>query len=425
MLSITGALVTQIYWLRKALQVKEANFDQAVLLSLRRAAERLDASSGYTMHTLDVVKKISQRRFMLELNNRVDCNLLDFYLRTELAYPGLNMDFEYSIIDQATNEVTYRQKVDMGEEDKLYAVTTTLPVFSESTYAVEVFFPHRAAFIGTKMTIWIFSSFVLIIVVLFFAYTILIIHKQLRLLQMQKDYLSTVAHQFKTPLSTLSLAAQTLKHDDFTHDVARLRQYAGLIEEESNYMRQQVDQLLQVASLEQDRISLKPEQVDAHQIVQEIADRFALRLQLAGGNICCRLNAAQSVVLADKSHFTDALRNLVDNAVKYSKDQPEVTISTANHNEHLYITVSDNGIGIRKDYLRKIFEKFYRVPTGNVHNVKGFGIGLHHLKLIASAHKWRIDVRSEPNQGSSFTLVIPLLKHEYEHAEVNSPYPVG
>ncbi|MCS6916998.1 MAG: HAMP domain-containing sensor histidine kinase [Chitinophagales bacterium] len=425
MLSITGALITQIYWLRKALQVKESNFDQAVMLSLRRAAERLDASTGYTMLTIDVVKKISQRRFVIELSNRVDCNLLDFYLRTELAYPGLNMDFEYSIIDLSTNQVVFTQKVDMAEEDKLYAVSTTLPVFEENAYNVEVFFPHRAEFIGTKMTIWIFSSAVLIIAVLFFAYTIYIIHKQLRLLQLQKDYLSTVAHQFKTPLSTISLAAQTLKQDDFSTDADRLRMYAQVIDEESHYMRNQVDQLLHLASLEQDKISLKPEPVHVHQLIEELVNRFSMRLQMTGGTIRSKLHASDPIAVVDKTQLTHALWNLIDNAIKYSEEQPDVTVSTRSENGQLYISVADKGIGIRKEHLKQIFDKFYRVPTGNVHNVKGFGIGLHHLKLIANAHQWKIAVQSEPQRGSTFTLIIPHNQPELQHAEISSPYPVS
>ncbi|MCS6992113.1 MAG: HAMP domain-containing histidine kinase [Chitinophagales bacterium] len=425
MMSITGALITQIYWLRKALQVKQANFDQAVMLSLRRVAERLEVSAGYNMPTLDVVKKISQRRFIIELDNKIDCNLLDFYLRTELAYPGLNMDFEYTILDVATNQPVFNQKVDIGEEDKLYAISTNLPVFDESTYIIEVFFPHRASFIGTKMTIWLFSSFVLIIVVFFFAYTIWIIHQQLRILQLQKDYLSTVAHQFKTPLTTVSLAAQALQHDDFRNEEQRLKTYGRLIEEESNYMKTQVDQLLNLASLEQDKIALKLEYIDVHETIQELVQRFTLRLERIGGTVRKQLNASMPLIFADRNQFTSALWNLLDNAVKYADGTPQVTVSTHNEDGNLYLSVADRGIGIRKEHQKKIFEKFYRVPTGNVHNVKGFGIGLHHLKLIANAHGWKIHLRSEPGQGSTFTLIIPIAQVQYEHAKAGSPYPVG
>ncbi len=425
MVSIGGALVTQFHWLNKALRVKEANFDQAVILSLRRVSERMQAASNYQVTPLDAVQKISQRRFQILIDNTLDANVLDFYLRTELAYPSLHIDFEYTVQDQRSGQVIFTQHVAMSDEARMYSMSSSLPKWGPGSYLVNIYFPKRAEFIGVKMTIWIFSSVVLLIVVFFFAYTIFVILQQMRLLKMQKDFIDNLAHEFKTPLATIDLSAQTLLQPDIVNDPERLTTYARIIEEECQRMSHQAEQLLTIAQLEKSQVQLKSERIDLHELIANICSKARLRLYFGNGQIICQLNAKHFHVMADRVHLTNALNTLVDNALKYALENPMVEVITHNEGNQILVTVRDNGIGIPKQYHKKIFEKFYRVPTGNVHNAKGFGVGLHYLKMVADAHHWRVSVSSTPGKGSAFTLSIPFLTPELSYETVQSPNLAG
>jgi two-component system phosphate regulon sensor histidine kinase PhoR len=409
-ISITGALITQIFWVQKALQVKEANFDDAVMLSLRRVVEQIDYSATNTIATLDVVRKISPRNFQLNINDQVDCNILEFYLRTELSYPNLDVDFNYSIYPVGSDSSIYKRSVDLRERDRLYSVGTALPVFKDGAYYVVVSFPTRSAYIGVKMTIWIFSSFILLIIVFFFFYTIFVILKQFRVVEMQKDFINNMAHEFKTPISTIAISSDVLSNPEIVHQPERLHNYARIIHSEVNRLRNQVDKLLQMSKMERDKIELHLEEIDLHELIREVIPNFSLKLDDSEGMILYHLDAKDHLIMADRVHLTNIIYNLLDNAVKYTEAQPMIEIKTFIENDELVFSVRDNGIGIAPEFQQKVFDKFFRVPTGNIHNVKGFGLGLHYLKLVVTAHHWKMKVESEKGTGSNFSIFIPYIK---------------
>ena len=414
-ISITGALITQVFWLQKALQVKGDNFDNTVLLSLRRVAEHLDVSSTNSVITLDVVRKISDRTFQLAVNDKIDCNILDYYLRTELSYPSLDVDFEYTVIESQTDKPMLKQNVDLKDQRRLYAVSTDLPVFTQGTYNVNIYFPTRSAYIGVKMTIWIFSSFILLVVLCFFFYTIFIILKQFRLVELQKDFVNNMAHEFKTPISTIAISADTLSDPALVKNPDRYHSYVNIIKNETTRLRNQVDKLLQIAKMERDKIELHEEETDLHSLIREVTPNLSIKLNEDNGRVECRLDARQYRIMADRVHLTNIIYNLVDNAVKYTDQDPQIEIDTWNEGEEVMLSIKDNGIGIPKEYQSKVFEKFFRVPTGNIHNVKGFGLGLHYLRLVVNAHKWKIKLESEQNRGSNFMILIPYIKNGLPH----------
>jgi len=416
MICITGALITQIFWLRKATLVKESNFDQAVFLALRRVAERNDISSTSSILPIDIVSKISSRQFKISINDKIDCNMLDYYLRTELAYPNLDIDFEYTIYDVSDDSAVFHQSVKMKQADKLYQIPSDLPNLTRSTYYVVVYFPGRSAYIGVKMTIWIFSSMVLLLAVFYFAYTIFVILRQKRMVEMQKDFISNMAHEFKTPIATISISAETLSSSDILDHPERLQTYASIIKNETERLRTQVDKLLQMAKMERDKIELHLEELDLHQLIREVIPNFSLKLE-DRGMLYYHLDAGQCTIAADKVHLTNIIYTLLDNAIKYTTQMPVIEIITKNENEHVLLSVRDNGIGISKEFQEKIFEKFYRVPTGNIHDVKGFGLGLHYLKLVIAAHKWDLQLESEEGKGSTFTIVIPFVAQPVKREE--------
>ncbi|MCY7409340.1 MAG: HAMP domain-containing histidine kinase [Chitinophagales bacterium] len=417
MVSITGALITQIFWLQKALQVKESNFDQAVMLSLRRVAEHLDYSSTNSFAALNAASKISSRKFRLNINDKIECNSLEFYLRTELAYPSLDIDFDYFIYDSNIDSLVFTHSVYMNETEKLYSFSSDLPNLTQSAYYAIIEFPTRSAYIGIKMTIWIFSSLVLLLAVFFFAYTVIVILRQIRLMEMQKDFINNMAHEFKTPIATISISAETLSQPEIVNQPDRMRAYTDIIKNESNRLRTQVDKLLQMSKMERDKIELHLEEIDLHQLIREVIPNLSLKLEDRGGILLYHLDAKNHLINADSVHLTNIIYNLLDNAVKYTNVPPIIEVKTQNNANEIMLSVGDNGIGISKEFQDKVFEKFYRVPTGNIHNVKGFGLGLHYLKIVVDAHKWKLNLQSEKEQGSVFTISIPFTNNSSQDKE--------
>ncbi|MGZ5283678.1 MAG: sensor histidine kinase, partial [Bacteroidia bacterium] len=256
--------------------------------------------------------------------------------------------------------------------------------------------------------IWIFSSFILLVVIIFFGYTLTAISRQKRLSEMQKEFVNNMTHEFKTPLSTISIAANVLAKPGIENDPRSLQTYAGIIASENTRLLKQVEKVLQIASLDKDEIKINKQTVDLHQIIENVIAQSALNLDAKKAKLSLNLDAEKHKVNADELHLTNMLHNLLDNAIKYSSGTPDITISTKNIGNCLYMSVQDNGLGIQKQYQQKVFEKFFRVPTGNIHNVKGFGLGLSYVHKMVKAHKWKIELQSEENIGSTFTLSMPV-----------------
>jgi two-component system phosphate regulon sensor histidine kinase PhoR len=282
-----------------------------------------------------------------------------------------------------------------------------LPTWNNYAYYFGVQFPNREAHLINQMGIWSFSSVVLLIVIVFFAYTLFVILKQKRLSEIQKDFINNMTHEFKTPISTIAVSAEVLKDPNIIHQPERLLNYTTIIEKENSRLKQQVERVLQMARLDKEDIGLKKELVDLHQVIHDAIKNTSMGLQEKHGTITCELNATRSVLDADRLHLANMLHNLIDNAIKYCKVSPNILIRTSNVGKNLWLEIEDNGIGIKPDDQKRVFQKFYRVPTGNVHDVKGFGIGLNYVKSIVEAHKGSIRLLSELGKGSVFKICLP------------------
>jgi two-component system phosphate regulon sensor histidine kinase PhoR len=244
-------------------------------------------------------------------------------------------------------------------------------------------------------------------VVAFFVYTLFVILQQRRLSEIQKDFINNMTHEFKTPLSTIAISSGVLKDPSIAGNPSRLLQYATIIENENKRLKQHVERVLQVASLDRKDIGLKKESVVIDNLIEEAVRNISLSLQEKQGHIHLDLKAGEVPMMADPLHITNVLFNLLDNAIKYSSHQPEISISTSSDKRQLRIEIKDNGYGISSEHQKKVFDRFYRIPTGNVHDIKGFGLGLNYVKLVVEAHGGKIELTSTPQKGSTFILTIP------------------
>jgi two-component system phosphate regulon sensor histidine kinase PhoR len=404
-LSVFGIVVVQVFWFRQAFSVREVEFDRTARESLEQVAYSILKYNQHPVPPSVSVKKVSPSYYVVMVNDVIDEELLKTLLRNELEKNSIRVDFQYIIYDCANNEAVYGNYFVFGKEEIRPAAV--FPKVAGDNYYFGVKFVNKDLALIGQMRFWIFSSAVLLIVISFFAYTSFVVFRQKRLSEIQQDFINNMTHEFKTPLSTISISSEVLKNPKITQSPERLVSYATIIGQEANRLKGQVERVLQMASLENEEIKLKKESTDLHELIRQAAEPFGLSLTEKGGTLTLDLQADHSRVQVDKLHITNVLYNLLDNATKYTHNLPAITIHTRNDKDTICVTVTDNGIGIHPEHIKRIFDRFYRVPTGNVHDVKGFGLGLNYVRLIVKAHGGTVKVTSEPGQGSSFRFWLP------------------
>ena len=409
-ISIAGITFTQIYWVRKAFDLRENQFYRDVNTSLNNVAQKLFEINKLATPTSNVITQVSTNYFVVLVNGPIDASVLEFLLVTEFDKHKIT-DFEYGIYNCVDKCMVGGNYISPQKTNPMpMAIGTRFPEtpkLNNDGYYFAVQFPLLEANILSQMGIWGFSSAVMLIVIFFFVYTLFVILKQRRLSEVQKDFINNMTHEFKTPISTIAISAEVLKDPHIVHTPERLLNYATIVQNENQRLKQQVERVLQMAQLDNEDLGLKKEECDVHELIREVVKNNSLAIESKQGTLLLKLDAVKSFLNLDKLHFTNVIHNLLDNALKYNQGQPEITIATRNLNGYLQISVSDNGIGMTQEQQKKVFHKFYRVPTGNVHDVKGFGLGLHYVKLIVEKHGGRISLESVPGKGSIFAIDFP------------------
>jgi two-component system phosphate regulon sensor histidine kinase PhoR len=405
-LSITGITITQIYWVRKAFDLKANQFNADVNRALENVASRIHDINKTPIPANSLVDQESSNYFTVMVNGPIDSNLLGFLLKNEFDRSNITADYEFGVYDCSKQCMTGGNYIS-PTKNKIPPSLSELPALKMDGYYFGVRFPQIEANLISQMGIWGFSSVVMLVVIFFFAYTLFVILKQRRLSEVQKDFINNMTHEFKTPLSTIAISTGVLKDPSIIQAPERLINYATIIENETNRLKQQVERVLQMARLEKNNLTLKRETTDLHELISESVKNNTVALQKKSGKFELYLNAENSLVNIDKLHFSNVLYNLMDNAIKYCTISPTITITTSSSHHQFTLDVKDNGIGISEDNLKKIFHRFYRVPTGNLHDVKGFGLGLNYVKLVVESHGGKIMVNSKMGSGSTFTILLP------------------
>lgn len=406
-ISIIGIAVTQIYWVSRALDIRENQFNRDVNTALRNVATKIFEINKTPSPANNPVNQLSTNYFVVAVNGTVDLSLLEFLLVSEFEKKNITADFEFGVYDCSDRCMVYGNFISSKPDKRLTSIVN-LPKWKDEGYYFGVQFPFLQANLLSQMGIWGFSSAVLLVVILFFVYTLLAILKQKRLSEVQKDFINNMTHEFKTPIATIAISSEVLKSPDITHEPERLLKYATVIENESNRLKQQVERVLQMAQLDEKKIELNKESFDANVWLNDTVKNCSINLQENKGRIFLKLNAAQHTLVGDKLHLTNVINNLIDNGIKYNRNAPEIIVRTYNKKNTFCIEVEDNGMGIATENHSKIFERFYRVPTGNVHDVKGFGLGLNYVKLIVEAHKGTINLESTVGRGTIFKIFLPV-----------------
>jgi two-component system phosphate regulon sensor histidine kinase PhoR len=456
-LALIGLMVIQSYWIKNTVVVKEANFVNSVndamshvvyKLEMIEAADQFNKRFDFQFrqqrleHTFDSVSRAMMdginftnpwefSRFLhksviaqevlesmmndyrnMPVENRIDVALLDSLIKNELRSKNISTDFEFGIFSPARNVMPIQKTGKYPKEllNKGYSFALFPSDLFDSPDFLMIFFPNEKRFLISQLWLTLSVSIIFIIVIILsFAYTIFTILKQKKISEMKNDFINNMTHEFKTPISTISLACEALNDKDIIKSETLYQSYINVINEENRRLGSLAERVLQSALLEQGEIILNKQKIDVHEIITEALNNIKLQVENKDGKITSVLKAENSLISGDKIHITNIIFNLLDNANKYSPIVPEITVITENSYSGLLISVKDKGIGISKANQKKIFEKLYRIPTGNIHNVKGFGLGLSYVKAIVERHEGKISLESELNKGSKFIVYLPLL----------------
>ncbi len=358
---------------------------------------------------LNIVSSASNR----PIRERADSAVVARYLRQELDTLGLRMPFEFAIANYA-GTVLYKSsdfQASHTDRDNMFIQALFPNDNTGRLNYLKVYFPTKEDYIFSSISFMVPAFAFTFILLIIFVFTIIVAFRQKKLTEMKNDFINNMTHEFKTPISSISLAAQMLSDEAVRKSPAMMQQISNVINDETKRLRFQVEKVLLMSMFDRQKVSLKLKEIDANTAINNIVNTFKLKVEKYGGRINARLDAEDAIVSVDEMHFTNVIFNLLDNAVKYRReDVPlELTVSTRDLNgERLQIIVADNGIGIRRDDLKKIFDKFYRVSTGNRHDVKGFGLGLAYVKKMVCDLGGEITAESELGTGTKFKIILPL-----------------
>jgi len=435
-ISFLSILTIQLFWIQKNIDFQETNiqiqnrqdslntrqFNEKAVIALKNVADNIQILNNSGGNLYGNVQQRSDNYFTVELQDTVHPYLLEQLLKWEFDDKNMREDFQFGIYDCWGDSIIYGNYMQF-ESDSIFTVDYTSDYeFEIDEVALKlntdlhyfgVIFPNRGSSKSYEVpdpgTPWYYLIAIILFVVLFFTFTVSIIVRQKKLSEVKNDFINNMTHELKTPIATIRIASETLLNfDDSTENEKRMR-YAGIIYKENKRLEQQVERVLNVAKLDRKEIKLKIETFDLHEIISEAKENFEFsQLEESGGKIDLDLQASSFLVRADQVHTTNIIHNLLDNAIKYCLEVPQIKISSSNNKNNIVIIIKDNGKGISKENLKYIFDKFYRVPTGNVHDIKGFGLGLYYVKTIIEELGGSVNVKSSINKGSEFCVTLPL-----------------
>ena len=408
-ISLVGLTITQSFWVWNAVNLEEKQHNHRIDMALDEVIDGMINAS-------DAELSRSQNPFYAKAQPEIaffeviDTMLLASLLSQYIDYHKLDPDFEYAIIKTRNDSIIHSSSEHIPKSMKKNCHKACLScLWKEEYFHLEVYFPSQRKEVLVEMSVWlIFTAIFILIVIFSFMYIITTIIKQKKLSEIKNDFINNMTHEFKTPISTISLASEVLLHADANAAPERIKKYSRIIYDENIRMRGLVDRVLQVARLDRDEFSLTKSEFDLHQLVKDTVQNLCFEKCEEQTTLNYNLDADQYILNADEMHIKNVVTNLVDNAIKYSRNGTIINIQTQNKQEGIVLSIEDYGIGMSKETIRHIFDKFYRIPTGNIHNVKGFGLGLYYVKNMVDAHGGHIQVKSEINKGSRFDVYLPL-----------------
>lgn len=405
-ISIAGVFLIQFAFIRSSYNISEKQFRESASVALKEVTYQIMLATGTSANfdSIAPVEIITNNTYLVNVDVAIDKEFLKQNLITELKKHEIYYDFEFAIYNINEEQMDVGTYVSANAEDResLYE----FPLNDAYTNYFGIHFPDRSSYFHSRLSIWYLLTGLLIIILFFFGYTLSVIIKQRQLSEVQKNFINNLTHELKTPISAIALSANVLNDEKILDSPQRLFQYSKIIQEQNTRLSKNVEKVLNLASIEKSRLNLNKEELEISAFVCETIDLFKLSDSGQKAKITFHQQQINAITEADRFHFANLISNILENAVKYCEKPSEIVVNLLEEKKEWKLEFIDNGIGISNEHKKKIFKKFYRVPTGNVHNVKGFGLGLDYVYKIVNAHNWKIKVDDNPDGGSIFTIRI-------------------
>jgi len=402
MVIIIGNVVIQIYLLQMVFSESQKKFSQTIQVALFDVIRKIYGYRESSMPESGPVKKVANDYYVVDVNNNINADVLEHYLRNEFRNAGIATDFEYGIYDCETDRMVYGNYVNYSDATAEKEIDTLLPKYPGLVYYFGIRFPNQANYIFADQKIWVILTVVSLVILLFFIFIIFMLLRQKRFSELQRDFVNNMAHEFKTPITATKIALDFIMNADAIKGDEKLNKYCNIIALQTDHLNRQVERILQLSVSEKSFSSVHRQSVDLGVVIEKVVSGFINSER----NINVQKPERPVMIMADEIHTMNALNSLVDNAVKYSNPGTSIKISLFEEAGKSVLSISDEGMGIGKAEINRIFKKFYRVPSGDIHNVKGFGLGLYYVKQVAGMHGWKIKVKSTPGKGTEFIVVI-------------------
>ncbi len=403
LVAIIGILIAQLLWTKEAFNLEEKKFSQKAHIALLEVVKLLYEGTNNELPAQNPIKKISNDYYIVNIDNDFEPEILEFYLKEEFKKVNITTDFEYAMYNCQSDEMVYGNYVSLT--DKAEKKTSVyFPKHKNLVYYFAIRFPNEKSYLFSSLRFWFILSFALIIILLVYVYSIYTIIQQKKYSELQRDFINNMTHEFKTPLSSILLASNYLIKQDKIKSDEKLEKYTEIIINQSNKLNNHIEKILNIAKSDNSPMTLDKKEIEIIPILKEVIENIQLKHQ----NIEVIINAERDYkIIADTFHFTNIIYNLLDNSIKYSDENPKISISIAENKDQIQLNFSDNGIGIPAKNLNFIFDKFYRIPTKKSNEVNGFGLGLYYVKKICILHFWKIVATNNSLKGITISIVIP------------------
>jgi len=410
-LSLAGILLTQIYWVNTAFKLKEDQFDNSVRIAIKSVINQFVQNKSDSTFQKKLIE-LSCRKTKHSITDYIESKTLDSLLSSELLCMDIKSDYYFGIYSKYNSKFVLGNyqghKPELLDSQYQFSLAS---IFKPGNYYFSVLFTNKTHILLHQLELWLFLSILfLIILIISFISVISAMLKQKKISEIKSDFINNMTHELKTPIATTSLAAEMIQRDEVIINPSKIKKYTSIILDENSRLQNQVEQILQVAILESSNQQFKIRKINVNELIEDAATSFELIINKRNIKFELTNDAPNPYIMGDKIHMLNLLYNLIDNAIKYTLNNPKISVCTWNENNSIVISVKDNGIGISKEHQQNIFKNLYRVPTGDIHEVRGFGLGLYYVKTIINEFNGTIEITSELGKGSIFEVLIPSAK---------------
>jgi two-component system phosphate regulon sensor histidine kinase PhoR len=400
-------VIVQLYWLTKVYSFEQKQFNNNVVKSLRAVFEDLEMNDNPNQPLQQLIHNPADDYYLFKADTIPEQDSLTYYIRKEFSDFDVLTDVKLGAFSTGSKKYVYEDYIPTTASGFHVTPALGLPVYSQDYDHILLYFPHRSQYILGEMNFWIISSVALFLALIGLAISLFYFYRQKFLAEVQKDFVNNFTHEFKTPLAVIRIASDVLAQNDITEKPDRLKRYSSIIQNQTTHLQSQVEKLLKSASAENKKFPIDKEKVQPARLIEQALNKLQPLIEQKQARVDLKVDNYETNIQADEGHLELAIINILENALKYS-NAPHIIVETGKEESDYFISVKDNGIGIEKKYIKDIFKKFYRVPTGNVHDVKGFGLGLNFVKRIIDGHDGKIRVKSLPGIGTEFRLLLPF-----------------